>query len=265
MRGISERKACDLVSLQRSTYRYRRSQDNGDGVLRERIKELAEGNRRYGYRRIQVLLEREGFHLNHKKIYRIYREEGLTIRQRRRKKLLVQRTPLADSERPNQIWGLDFIFDSTEIGRNLKTLVVIDEFSRYLIAADMASSIDSSRVTRMLEYAIAMYGRPECLRSDNGPEFTSRTMMLWCMEKGIEQSLINPGKPIENSIVESFNGKFRDEFLNENLFLSVRDARGKLADWKEHYNAKRPHSSLGNRTPEEFWLDYEDGLTKQVV
>ncbi len=187
------------------------------------------------------------------------------LRSRRRKKLIVQRNRASAAMRPNQIWGLDFVFDTTESGRSLKCLVVLDEYTRYLITARIARSCSSADVIRALEQSTIMHGEPECLKSDNGPEFTSRAMIAWTIQRGIQQCLITPGKPIENSSVESFNGKLRDEFLNENLFLGVRDAQEKLALWRDEYNRYRPHSSLGNHTPEEIWRSFEDGLTQAVV
>ena len=187
------------------------------------------------------------------------------LRSRRRKKLIVQRNPAGVATRPNQIWGLDFVFDTTESGRSLKCLVVLDEYTRYLVAARIAGSCSSADVIRTLEQSMIMHGEPECLKSDNGPEFTSRAMIAWTIQRGIQQCLITPGKPVEHSFVESFNGKLRDEFLNESLFLGVTDAQEKLAEWRDEYNRYRPHSSLGNQTPEEIWRTFEGGLTQAVV
>ena len=222
--GVSERRACELASLHRSTCRYEAKKPN-DLRIRARIKELAERHKRFGYRRIHVLLRRDHIEANHKKVYRIYREERLMLRSRRRKKLIVQRNRASAAMRPNQIWGLDFVFDTTESGRSLKCLVVLDEYTRYLITARIARTCTSADVIRTLEQSMSMHGEPECLRSDNGPEFTSWAMIAWTIQRGIRQCLITPGKPVENSFVESFNGTLRDEFLNENLFMGVRDAQ----------------------------------------
>lgn len=261
--GISQRRSCVLSSIHRSTARYHHLQED-DAVLRAKIKDLAETHKRFGYRRIQVLLARERYLVNHKKIYRLYQEEGLQIRRRRRKKLIVQRNPAERAQELNDVWGMDFIFDATETGVSLKILVVLDEYSRYLIAAKVLRSFDGPALRRTLDDAIMMHGNPTSIKSDNGPEFTSRDTMVWCMRKEITQCLITPGKPVENSFVESLNGKLRDEFLNENLFLSVTDAQEKLDLWRTHYNYERPHSSLDNKTPAQLWSHIDTFPTLKV-
>lgn len=249
--GVSERQACKLVGIPRATLRHK-SQRASDHELRERIRTIAHERRRFGYRRIAALLGREGEHANHKKVYRIYREENLQVRKRGRKKLRLFRKPLVPATRPNERWSLDFVSDSFASGRRYRTLNVVDDFTRECLAIEVDHSLSGERVARVLDRIIFERGKPECIVMDNGPELTSRAMLAWCTNTNINLEYIRPGKPIENAFVESFNGKFRDECLNENYFLDIIQARSEIESWRQDYNIRRPHSALGYLTPKEF-------------
>ncbi len=223
-----------------------------DEALREGLIAAAREKPKWGYRRLQVKLEAKGMHVNHKKVYRVYREAGLLIRRKRRKRLV-----RAGFVRPmvtgaNQEWALDFVHDAAESGRKFRVLSVIDVYTRECLALEVDTSFASRRVTRELEKIVAERGVPEAVRCDNGPEFTSRHFLAWCLEKKIELVHIEPGRPVQNAFVESFNGKLRDECLNASWFGNLFEARIKIGAWKEEYNEERPHSSLGNLTPREF-------------
>lgn len=268
---MSERRGCRLIGMGRSSYRYEGERQEPVG-LRERLKALAEQRRRFGYRRLYVLLRREGIRVNHKRVYRLYRQEGLSLRLRRRKKLASGfRAPLPRPERPNQRWSMDFMSDFTAEGRRLKLLTVVDDFTRYCLAISVDSSIPGARVVQVLEQLAEEHGLPEVIVTDNGPEFTGRALDSWAYQHKVKLTFIRPAKPVENAFIESFNGKFRDECLNEHGFLDLQDAREKVEAWRLDYNGSRPHSSLGNLSPEEFIRDYRQRtdipqeLTREVV
>lgn len=253
---MSERGGCRLIGIGRSSYRYEGERQDPVG-LRERLRALAEQRRRFGYRRLHVLLRREGVRVNHKRVYRIYRQEGLSLRLRRRKKLASGlRVPLPRPERPNQRWSMDFMSDFMAEGRRLKILTVVDDFTRYCLAIAVDTSIPGARVVQVLEQLTEEHGLPEVIVTDNGPEFTGKALDTWAYQHKVKLDFIRPAKPIENAFIESFNGKFRDECLNEHWFLDLRDAREKLGAWRQDYNSSRPHSSLGNLSPEEFVRRY---------
>lgn len=250
--GVSERRACQLIEINRSSYQYE-PEAKDEQPLREQIREIAHRHRRYGYRRVHVLLRREGRSINHKRVYRIYREEKLQVRRRKRKRLACLRgTPMELPERINQQWVLDFMQDAVCDGRRIRLLTVLDPFSRECLAIEVDSSIGGVRVGRVLQQLIEERGKPELLLTDNGPEFRSRSMDEWAYRRGIRQEFIDPGKPAQNGHLESFNGRFRDECLNENWFISLADARTTVEEWRRHYNQNRPHSALGYKTPAEF-------------
>jgi putative transposase len=221
-------------------------------MLREKLVEAAREKPRWGYRRLQLVLEQKGMSVNHKRVYRVYREAGLLIRRKRRKRLL-----RAGFTRPmvtgaNQEWALDFVHDAAESGRKFRVLSVIDVYTRECLALEVDTSFASRRVTRELERIVAERGRPLAIRCDNGPEFTSRHFLAWAIERKIELVHIEPGRPVQNAHVESFHGKLRDECLNASWFGNLWDARRKIAAWKEEYNEERPHSALGYVAPREF-------------
>jgi putative transposase len=250
--GLSERRACGLVGIKRSSCRYagRRAEM---GRLRRRLRELAQERRRFGYRRLTVLLRREGWTVNHKRVYRLYREEGLGVRRRKRKRIgAVERQALAIPGRPNERWSMDFITDALTEGRKFRSLNIVDDFSRECLAAEVDTSLPGARVVRVLERLREQRGLPQVLVTDNGPEFAGRALDLWAYEHGVRLHFIEPGKPVQNAFIESFNGKMRDECLNEHWFLSLGEARQTIEAWRRDYNEVRPHTSLGNRTPQEF-------------
>jgi putative transposase len=249
--GLSERQACRLLEVDRSSYRYE-PQPRDDGRLREEMVTLAKQKPRYGYRRLGVLLERRGWRMNHKKLYRLYREEHLAVRRLRRKRLVRPAAPVAELTRANQEWAMDFVMDGLATGRALRALTAVDEYTRECLAIEVDSCLSSRRVTRVLEWVIQQRGKPEAVRCDNGPEFTSRHFLAWCEEQQIRLIHIQPGRPMQNGRVESFNGRLRDECLNANWFPTMSEAKRKIEAWREEYNRERPHSSLGYRTPEEF-------------
>jgi putative transposase len=246
---LSERQACRLMELDRSTYRYEARPDNSQ--LREALLELARQKPRYGYRRLWAILDRRGWKVNVKRIYRLYRAEGLMVRRLKRKRLKRQAPVDSLISRPNQEWALDFVSDALATGRALRALTIVDSYTRECPAIEVASGI-SSRQTRILDKIIEERGKPDRLRCDNGPEFTSRHFVAWCEEKGIVLHHIQPGKPMQNGHIESFNGRLRDECLNASWFLNLADAKRKIETWRLDYNADRPHSSLAYRTPAEF-------------
>jgi len=248
---LSQRRACGLMELYRATCRYRRRR-GADERLRVRLRELAEARRRFGYRRLQVLLQREGWQVNHKRIYRLYVEEKLSLRRKRGRKRSTVRQPLPDAVAANQVWSVDFMTDALSSGRRFRTLNIVDDYTRECLAIEVDTSLGGMRVVRVLEELKQRRGLPRQIRSDNGPEFVSRAVDQWAYEQGLQWHTIQPGRPMENGYVESFNGRFRDECLNENWFSDLGDAREKIARWKQDYNEERPHSSLQYRTPVEF-------------
>lgn len=249
--AVSQRRACGLMAMDRGTCRYRRRRPE-DGHLRTRLRELAEARRRFGYRRLQVLLLREGWLINHKRVYRLYVEEKLGLKRRRGRKRSVMRQPLLEPTGANQVWSLDFMTDALSSGRRFRTLNIVDDFTREAVAIEVDTSLSGLRVARVLEGLKMQRGLPEQIRSDNGPEFTSRVLDQWAYEHGIRWHYIQPGRPMENGYVESFNGRLRDECLNENWFGDLAEARETIEAWRQDYNQCRPHSALGYRTPEEF-------------
>ena len=250
--GVSQRRACDVLQFDRSSIRYKSTRDD-DNSVREAMKQVAADRRRFGYRRIHVMLQRQGIHINHKKLLRLYREEKLQVRKRGgRKRALGTRRPMLLPSRINERWSLDFVSDAFTDGRRLRVLAVIDDYSRECLALVADTSLSGMRVTREPNELIAKRGKPRTIVSDNGTELTSMAVLKWCQETGIEWHYIAPGKPMQNGFVESFNGSFRDECLNETLFSTLAEARTQITAWKEDYNTQRPHSSLGNLTPVEY-------------
>jgi putative transposase len=248
--SLTERRACKLVGLDRSSYRYERRSDHNQ-ELRQELVNLARKKPRYGYRRLHALLTRRGFPVSAQRVYRLYRTEGLMVRRLKRKRLT--RVPVASHViRSNQEWALDFVSDALATGRGIRALTVVDAFTRENLSLEVDTSLSSRRVTRALEAVIEHRGMPEAIRCDNGPELTSRHFLSWCEERKIQLIHIQPGKPMQNGHIESFNGRLRDECLNANWFHNLADARTKISAWRDEYNGERPHSSLGYRTPNEF-------------
>lgn len=248
----SQRRACSPVGIDPRVYRYR-SRRPDDGELRSRLQELSGERRRFGYRRLHLLLQRESWEVNWKKLYRIYREEGLTVRMRGgRKRALGTRAPMAIPQEPNQRWSLDFVADGLSCGRRFRVLCIIDDFSRECLAAVVDTSLSGQRVARELDRIAEMRGYPCMVVSDNGTELTSNAILGWQEERGVEWHYIAPGKPMPNGLVESFNGRLRDECLNEHLFTSLRHARQLIGAWRDDYNHHRPHTSLNGLTPWEY-------------
>jgi putative transposase len=250
--GYSGRRACGLIGVNRSSFQDRRK-TGGDAAARVRLRELANERRRFGYRRLAILLRREGMRMNLKKVYRLYREERLAVRRRGgRKRALGTRAPMAVPQGANQRWSLDFVSDALDDGRRFRVLNVVDDFTRECLAAVVDTSLSGARVVRELGELIARRGRPCMIVSDNGTEFVSRAILRFAEDTGIEWHYIAPGKPIQNAFVESFNGRLRDECLNEHAFASLAEARRIIEAWRTDYNTVRPHSSLGGLTPSTF-------------
>jgi putative transposase len=248
--AFSERRACGLMTVAVSSYRYQTKRR--DEPLRTRLVELAREKPRFGYRRLHVLLGRSGEQVNHKRVHRIYREAGLMIRRKKRKHCVRVGKPLVARTSANQEWALDFLHDAVDCGRAIRVLSVVDAYTRECLALEVDTSFASRRVTRVLDEIVAERGRPQAIRCDNGPELTSRHFLAWCVERQIELVHIQPGKPTQNARVESFHGRLREECLSVSWFQNLFDARRKIAAWRTEYNEERPHSSLGYKTPKEF-------------
>ena len=248
--AFSRRRACRLLMVAVSSCRYRPRRSDED--LRTRLVELAREKPRFGYRRLQVLLRRNGEVVNHKRVHRIYREAGLALRRKKRKHCVRQSAPLRQYTSANQEWAIDFAHDAVAAGRAIRVLSVVDAFTRECLALEVDTSFASRRVTRALESIIAQRGEPRSIRCDNGPELTSRHFLAWCIERKIELIHIQPGKPTQNAHIESFHGRLREECLRVSWFQNLFDARRKIAFWRHDYNEQRPHSSLNYRTPAEF-------------
>jgi putative transposase len=250
--GLSERRACVLVDISSSVYRYQPKQGNDDSV-RRRLRELAEQRKRFGSPRLHILLKREGLVINHKRTERLYREEGLALRKKRRRKGSAGvRVILPVPQRINERWSMDFVTDSIVTGRRFRSLTIVDDFSRECPAIEVDTSLGGRRVVAVLERLAETRGLPEVITIDNGPEFAGRVLDEWAYRKGVKLNFIRPGKPIENAYAESFNGRLRDECLNTNWFLSLGHARSVIEEWRRDYNEVRPHSSLQGITPKEY-------------
>jgi putative transposase len=249
---MSERRACRVLGSDRTSVRYQTTRPD-DGALRERLKALANERRRFGYRRLHVLLRREGHAVNKKRVQRLYREEKLTVRRRGgRKRAIGTRWPIETPLRPNQRWSVDFVSDQLTDGRRFRILTVIDNCTRECLALSADTSLSGRRVARELDNIIRQRGRPQTIISDNGTEYTSNAILAWAGDTGVGWHYIAPGKPQQNGFNESFNGRLRDELLNETLFRSLPHARAVLEAWRRDYNEKRPHSKLGWLTPQAF-------------
>ena len=244
-------RACGLVRISRSLYRYRPRPEMAG--LCERIGEIAADKRRYGYRRVYLRLRREGWSVNCKHVYRIYREAGLAVRRRKRKRIgLVERKPLPKPLAANLSWSMDFVSDGLADGRRLRCLTIVDDCTRECLAIEVDTSITGSRVKKVMERLAETRGLPKSITVDHGPEFEGQVLDAWAYAANVQLSFIRPGKPNENAYIESFNGKFRDECLNEHWFVTMEQARRVIEAWRIEYNTERPHSSLGELTPTEY-------------
>lgn len=248
----SARRACRLVRLSRSRWHYK-SRRGDDRVLRDRLCALAAERPRWGYQQLHVLLRREGHLVNHKKVLRLYREEGLAVMRRRRKKrVAVSRVPLPLPSGRTERWSMDFISDALANGRPFRCLTIVDDFTRECPAIEVGHSLPGWRVIHVLNRLANERGLPRSIVCDNGPEFAGKALDLWAYERGVILQFIRPGKPVENAFIESFNGKFRNECLGVNWFTNLQDAQLTIESWRRDYNEYRPHTSLGHRTPAEF-------------
>ena len=250
--GMSERRACKAIGCCRMTVRYKASRAE-DTALRQRMRAIAEVRRRFGYRRLHVLLKREGYLVNHKRLFRLYREERLAVRRRGgRKRAIGTRAPMMVPVAANDRWSLDFVSDQLTDGRRFRILTVVDDCTRECLALVADTSLSGSRVVRELDRLMTERGKPRMVVSDNGTELTSNAILTWVDQSRVAWHYIAPGKPMQNAFIESFNGRLRDELLNETLFTSLAQARVALGCWRTDYNDARPHSQLGWKTPSEF-------------
>ena len=253
VRGLSERKACALTRIARSALRYESRMHGKDAPALAAMGILSAQYPRYGYRRIQVFLERQGQRMSTDRAWRLWRKAGLQVpRKRPRKRVALSRPRPQSPIAAGQVWAYDFVFDACANGQQLKCLTVVDEYTRESLAIDVAGSIRSGRVIEVLSQLISTHGAPKILRSDNGPEFVSRALLRWAANENLDMALIDPGKPWQNGTAESFNGKFRDECLSMEWFRNRVEAKVVIEQWRQHYNEVRPHSSLGNKTPAAF-------------
>lgn len=256
--NLSQRRAFKLINLHRSVGRYK-SKRQQDEVLEQKIKVIALDRPRFGYRRIHILLRKQGDKVNHKKLFRLYKEMGLKVRKRgSRKRALGIRIAERKASKINEIWSLDFMADRLADGRKIRLLNIVDEFTRESLRIVVDTSLSGLRVARELEHIIQENGKPSQIISDNGTEFTSKAILKWSQEQSIEWRYIDPGKPMQNGTVESFNGKVRDEFLNQHWFITLNEARDLAEKWRQDYNQNRPHSSLNGFTPNEFRRSFEE-------
>ncbi len=259
------RRACELAQIHRATAYYR-SCKKDRGELRVRLRDLATVRVSYGYRRLHVLLRREGWRVNHKLVYRIYKEEGLEVRtKKRRKRVSALRIVLPAPTRPNERWSMDFVSDSLHDGRRFRALTLVDHFTRESPVIEVGNSIPGRRVVAVLERLAKTHGLPQVITADNGTEFTSRAVDEWAHRNGVKLDFIRPGKPIENAYIESFNGRLRQECLEENWFMSLEDAKIKIEAWRKDYNEHRPHSSLKDETPQAFAEDWQLSRTAKAA
>jgi putative transposase len=252
-KGCSTRRACALVQVSRSTLNYKAQMSEKDAKLIGQLRELARQQPRYGYRRATAVLRQEGEAINPKRVYRVWRKQGLALPRRRPRKRVASQSlrPFA-AHQAKQVWAYDFVFDGCANGQKLKMLTVVDEWTRECLAIEVGARINSSKVLEVLSRLMSVHGQPQYLRSDNGPEFIARQVKNWLKRSGVETAYIEGGKPWQNGVNESFNGKLRDECLSLEWFKNRAEARVVIEQWRRHYNEGRPHSSLGYQTPAQF-------------
>jgi len=254
-KGLKMYRACYIADLPKSTFKYK-SEFKIDFNLIKKILDLADKFKRFGYRRIHRMLMREGVKVNHKKVQRIYQANNLQVRSKRRKKITRERIPLSAPMYPNERWSMDFVSDSFSDGRKFRVLNIVDDYTKEAVAMVVDTSISGRRICRELDQICLIQGKPKSFTTDNGPEFTSNALDEWTYSNGVKLDFIQPGKPTQNAFVESFNGKFREECLNQTWFKNKKDAVEKIEEWRSFYNNIRPHSSLDYRTPSEFIEEY---------
>lgn len=249
---VSERRACRVIPIARATQRYQ-SQAQDQSALTMRLRDLARSRIRYGYRRLHVLLQREGWRVNHKRVYRLYRQEGLSLRLKPRKKRVSGlRGPKPVATTPNECWSMDFMADRLVDGRRFRALTLVDNVSRVSPAIVADRALTGERVVEALDRLLAAGQRPAMLSIDNGPEFISKALDAWAHRYGVRLEFSRPGKPTDNAFIEAFNSRFRDECLNQHWFESLEEARATIDAWRLDYNTERPHGALGQQTPAEF-------------
>lgn len=255
-KGVSERRACKVIGQPRSSQRYEEEENEEEKRLIKRLHELAEKHPRYGYRRIRAVLKEEGWRVNSKRVQRLWREEGLKVPQKQQKKRALgdsgNSSQRQRAERINQVWSYDFVMDQTEDGRSLKMLAIIDEYSRECLTIEVERSLTAKDVVKTLSKLFKQRGEPEHIRSDNGPEFIANVVKEWLKKNGVKTLYIEPGSPWENAYSESFNSRLRDELLKRELFRGIQEAKYLVKKYVEEYNQRRPHSSLGYKTPVAF-------------
>lgn len=251
---MSQKRIAMILGKSRSSLRYEPILPTKDAPLKMRIEEITRTRVRYGYKRVHTLLRREGWNVNHKRVYRIYKQAGLNLRSKRpkRSRAAVHRQEVPQSTKPNECWAMDFMSDALFDGRRFRILTAIDTFHRECLAIHAGQNITGGDVASLMERLVTLYGLPERIKTDNGSEFVSKALDKWAYDHGVELVFSRPGKPTDNSFIESFNGRFRDECLNVNWFLSIEDAREKIELWRSDYNNHRPHSALGNVPPRTF-------------
>ena len=263
--GASERRACRLAKIDRNVVHYKPKLRSGEHQIRERLRALAEQRRRFGCKRLHVLLAREGVHANHKRVHRIYKDEQLQVRKRKRKRTYQARGRRLESpNRPNQRWAMDFVSDVVAAGRRIRVLTIVDAYTREALAVEVDTSITGDRVVRALDEIGEWRGLPEVIQVDNGPEFRGLALDQWAYQTGVELSFIDPGKPVQNAYIESFNGRLRDECLNQHWFGNLAEARRIIRDWQDDYNEARPHSSLGYMAPAEYRRSCEEMASRMA-
>ncbi len=251
--SVSTRRACEVIQFGRSTHYYQSTADP-QTALRMRLRDLARSRIQYGYRRLHVLLRREGWAINHKRVYRLYCQEGLSLRTKkpRRRRSAVPRVARPEPTRPNQVWSMDFVSDELGWGHRFRVLTFVDHLTRESPALEVGSRMSGQRVAEVLTRLARTRGLPEILQVDNGPEFTSKALDQWAYQNGVRLDFIRPGRPVENAFIESFNASLRKECLNAHWFQTIEEAKQKIEQWRREYNEDRPHSSLDNQTPWEY-------------
>lgn len=260
-RAMGVTRACGLVGISRSVFRYASKRAEANVHLTARLAALAAEKRRYGYRRLHVLIRREGHVVNWKRLYRLYRDAGLAVRRRKRKRIgPVERRPLSKPTMPNVSWSMDFVSDGLANGRRLRCLTIVDDCTRECLAIEVDTSLPGTRVAATLDRLAELRGLPQSITVDHGPEFEGRVLDAWAYARSVRLAFIRPGKPVENAYIESFNGRLRDECLNEHWFIDMVHARSVIERWRLEYNTERPHSALGYLTPAQYAAANQEAL-----